>query len=144
MKTTDKIKLITEISNTVVSNELGYIPLLKDIYFEYCLLKYCSDIDLLPEEDFTIENMVRFLFDNKAESDKVKSELGQQQYDELYENVTEAILFRKNNFGGHIQELLSELLIKVSNWNIDTTEMSKVVSIMDKLNAPDLAKALLK
>ena len=44
-----KVNFIIEVAGMVVSDEMGYISLLKKPIFEHCLVKYFTDIELFKD-----------------------------------------------------------------------------------------------
>lgn len=146
-----KINFVVEVANMVVSKELGYIPLLKDIIFDYCLLKYFTDIEIFIDgNEFQIDLVEEFMNKNKSVINDVKENIKSNTvYNELVDNCDEAIEFRKTHFCDYkedIDELLTvvrEFVVKpdrmndvleaLANWLNSAAEKEIDMNVVDKL-----------
>ena len=166
----DKVSLVKYVSEMVVSDELGYMLILKDTFFDYAILLYYTDIVVFEnEEDFSIDELDKFLKINSGIMNTIKVEIGKDEVNFLRNCCNELIKFRRMHFGEYkndIAELLSmvrelvvkpdymnELLKAVTEWvnNVATEEidfdvLSKFADVIPTLNGMDnvdVAKAIL-
>lgn len=166
------LSFVTEMSGMVVSDMLGYAYMLEEPIFEYCLIKYFTDIKVFEKDnDFNLDLLEKFLKDNRDSVIKTLYEnMSDGIIDRLYTACDKAIEFKKlqlSNCRDGITELLqsvrelvnkpdymNELLIALTNWvksfdgkpDIDMEMISKLadsVSIMKKLDSSDVAKTLI-
>lgn len=142
-----KIEFINEVSGMTVSQELGYITLLEDMMYSYCLIKYCTDIEIF-EIGFNVDELEAFIKDNQSIIDEVAAAVDSDGA--LREACKQAVIFRRDN---HINAI-DELLMSVTEWinkslsqDIDLNliqSLSGVVSGMKNMSAPEVAKAIIE
>ena len=167
----DKVSLVKYVSEMVVSDELGYMLILKDTFFNYAILQYYTDIVVFEnEEDFSIDELDKFLKINSGIVNTIKAEIGADEVNFLRNCCNELIKFRRVHFGEYkndISELLSmvrrliakpdymsELLKAVTEWvntaatkEIDFEVLSKfadVIPTLHGMNNVDVAKAIIQ
>lgn len=167
----DKVSLVKYVSEMVVSDELGYMLILKDTFFNYAILQYYTDIVVFEnEEDFSIDELDKFLKINSGIMNTIRVEIGTEEVNFLKNCCNELIKFRRMHFGEYkndIAELLAmvrelvvkpdymnELLKAVTEWvntaatkEIDFDVLSKfadVIPTLNGMNNVDVAKAILK
>ena len=167
----DKVSFIKYVSEMVVSDELGYMLILKDLFFDYAILQYYTNIVVFEnEDDFGIDLLEQFIKANKDTIHAIKNEVGTDEVHFLKTCCNELIKFRRMHFGEYksdIGELLamvrelvvkpdymSELLNAVTEWvnTVATTEIdfdvlskfADVIPTLNGMNNVDVAKAILK
>lgn len=142
-----KIEFINEVSGMTVSNELGYITLLEDMMYQYCLIKYCTDIEIF-ETGFNVDELEAFIKENQNILDEVAAAVDPDGA--LREACKQAVIFRREN---HINTI-DELLLSITNW-INTSlnqdldmnliqSLSSIVSVFKDMNTPEVAKAIIE
>lgn len=168
-----KVNFIMEHAGMVVSGDIGYASVLKKPLFDYCLVKYFTDIELFKNpEDFSLNMIDKFLADNKKNVlDIVTKAMSKEAYNEMLTACEEAVEFRKAHFSDFrdevadllqaIRELvikpdaLSELLSALTNsvnsfadkGDIDmelVNKLANIIPVMEKINTPEIAKAIIE
>lgn len=166
------LSFVTEMASMVVSDMLGYAYMLEEPIFEYCMIKYFTDIKVFEKDnDFNLDLLEKFLKDNHDSVIKtLYDNMSDRIIDKLYTACDKAIEFRKiqlSNCREGITELLqsvrelvnkpdymNDLLIALTNWvksfdgkpDLDMDMVSKLadsVSIMKNLDSADVAKTLI-
>ena len=166
----EKVSFIKYVSEMVVSDELGYMPMLKDLFFDYAMLQYYTDIVVFEnEEGFSIDILEQFIKVNKDLILAIKNEVGMDEVNFLKTCCNDLIEFRCVHYGEHkndIAELLdtvrelvvkpdymSELLKAVTEWvntsagkEIDldmVTKLAEIVPMMKDMGSVEVAKAII-
>lgn len=142
-----RIEFINEVSGMTVSQELGYITLLEEMMYQYCLIKYCTDIEIF-ETGFNIDELENFLKENQNIIEEVTAAVDKDKT--LRNACKQAVIFRRDNYMNSIDELLSS----ISNWintslnkDIDMNliqSLSGLMSTIKDMDAPDVAKAIIE
>lgn len=106
-----KLSFATEYSGMVVSGALGYAYMLEEPIFNYCLVKYFTDITVFEKDsDFNLDMLEKFLTDNRQNIIVPILEcINGSTIDALYKACDKAVEFRKVRFGDHHEEI-SDLL----------------------------------
>lgn len=167
-----KASFVMEVAGMIVSGEVGYAYILKEAIFNYCLIKYFTDIVLFEnEDDFSLDMIDKFTKDNKeAVIVAIANAMGEDAFNDLEKACDEAIEFRKihfSDYGGEISDLLqvvkelvvkpdymNELLIAATNAlnsfvdrsDIDMGMVSKladIIPIMKDMGNVEVAKAII-
>lgn len=166
----EKVSFIKYVAEMVVSDELGYLPMLKDLFFDYAILQYYTDIVVFEnEEGFSIDVLEQFIKANKDIILAIKNEVGIDEVNFLKTCCNELIEFRRVHYGEYkndIAELLdtvrelvvkpdymSELLKAVTEWvntsagkEIDldiVTKLAEIVPMMKDMGSVEVAKAII-
>ena len=167
----DKVSFIKYVSEMVVSENLGYMLVLKDLFFDYAILEYYTDIMVYENEaDFGIDVLEQFLRANKDVVNNIKEEIGADEVRFLKTCCNELIKFRRVHFGEYknnmaellevVRELvvkpdhMSELLKAVTEWvntatgkEIDmnmVNKLAEIVPVMKDMGSAGLAKTILE
>ncbi len=157
----------------IVSGTIGYAYILKKAIFNYCLVKYFTDIILFEnDEDFSLDMIDAFMKENKITViGTIKQAMGSEALDERSKACDEAIEFRKSHFSDYKEEIsdllqvvrefvvkpdyLNELLIALTNAvnsfadkdDIDMDVVNKLVDVlpvMKELGSKEVAKAIVE
>ena len=98
-----KASFVMEVAGMIVSGEVGYAYILKEAIFDYCLIKYFTDIVLFEnEEDFSLDMIDHFTKINKESViDTITKAMGEDDLKELWKACDEAIEFRKSHFSDY-------------------------------------------
>lgn len=166
----DKVAFVKYVSEMVVSDELGYMLILKELFFDYAILQYYTDIVVFEnEDDFGIDLLEQFIKNNKAIMGTIKEEIGTDELHFLKTCCNELIKFRRMHFGEYksdIAELLETvrelvvkpdalegLLLAVTEWvntvatqEIDldmVTKLAEIVPMMKDMGSVEVAKAIM-
>ena len=168
-----KANFVMEVAGMIVSGTIGYAYILKKAIFNYCLVKYFTDIVLFEnDEDFSLDMIDAFMKENKiAVIGTIKQAMGNEALDELSKACDEAIEFRKAHFSDYKEEIsdllqvvrefvvkpdyLNELLIALTNAvnsfaekdDIDMDIVNKLVyvlPVMKELGSKEVAKAIVE
>ena len=168
-----KVNFIMEHAGMVVSGDIGYASVLKKPLFDYCLVKYFTDIELFKTpEDFSLNMIDKFLAENKENVlDVITKTMCKELYNEMVIACDEAIEFRKSHFSDFRDEIadllqairelvikpdaLSELLSALTNAlnsfadkdDIDiemVNKLANIIPIMEKMDAPNVAKTIIE
>lgn len=168
-----KANFVMEVAGMIVSGTIGYAYILKKEIFNYCLVKYFTDIVLFEnDEDFSLDKIDTFMKENKITViGTIKQAMGNEALDELSKACDEAIEFRKAHFSDYKEEIsdllqvvrefvvkpdyLNELLIALTNavnsfadkGDIDMDVVNKLVDalpVMKELGSKEVAKAIVE
>ena len=168
-----KMSFVVEVAGTVVSKEVGYAYVLKQVIFNYCLIRYYTNIVLFENDaEFSIDKVEKFVKDNKENVlDVIRDNMSDDEYTELKFACDEAIEYRKlhyNNLKDEIEDLLQvvrEFVIKPDRMNelldaltyavtkfadredIDFDVLNKfadVIPVLQDMDNKDVAKAIIK
>lgn len=157
-----KANYVMEVADMLVSSSIGYAYILKDAIFNYCLIKYFTDIELFKSPDeFNLDMIDSFCNTNKeCVIEVVKKDAESGLIDELVKACDEAIEFRKLHFSDYREEVsdllavvreyvvkpdyMNELLVAFTNYlnkaserEIDVDIVNKLSSIMPMINNMD-------
>ena len=167
-----KASFVMEVAGMIVSGEVGYAYILKEAIFDYCLIKYFTDIVLFEnEEDFSLDMIDHFTKINKESViDTITKAMGEDDLKELWKACDEAIEFRKSHFSDYREEVsnllqvvrefvvkpdyMNELLIAATNAlnsfadksDIDMNVVNKladIIPIMKDMGNVEVAKAII-
>lgn len=168
-----KANFVMEVAGMIVSGTIGYAYILKETIFNYCLVKYFTDIVLFEnDEDFSLDMIDAFMKENRTiVIGTIKQAMGNNALDELSKACDEAIEFRKAHFSDYKEEIsdllqvvrefvvkpdyLNELLIALTNavnsfaekGDIDMDVVNKLVDVlpvMKELGSKEVAKAIVE
>lgn len=166
----DKVAFVKYVSEMVVSDELGYMLVLKDTFFNYALLQYYTDIVVFEnEEDFSIDELDKFLKANAGIINSIRVEIGSDEVNFMRNCCNELIKFRRMHYGeyksdiGELLDTVRELVVKpdvlegliiaVTEWvntaagqEIDFNALSKfadIIPMLNNVNAADVAKVII-
>lgn len=93
----------------VVSPTVGYATVLRKPIFNYCLVKYYTDINIFEGDEFSLDKLEIFMKDNTELLNDIVKSIPRDEYNELEHACDEAIDYRKHNYNGYSDEI-SELL----------------------------------
>lgn len=168
-----KTSFVMEVAGMTVSSEVGYAYILKRPIFEYCLIKYFTNIVMFEDESaFSLDMIERFNKENKENVlDVIHDSMTDEEFSELERACDEAIEYRKlhhNDFREEISELLQvvrEFVVKpdrmndlldaltsainkfatADNIDIDTVnKLVNIIPIMQNMGSTEVAKAIVK
>lgn len=168
-----KANFVMEVAGMIVSGTIGYAYILKEAIFNYCLVKYFTDIVLFEnDEDFSLDMIDAFMKGNRETViDTITKAMGEDAFNELSKACDEAIEFRKAHFSDYKEEIsdllqvvrefvvkpdyLNELLIALTNavnsfaekGDIDMDVVNKLVDVlpvMKELGSKEVAKAIVE
>lgn len=168
-----KANFVMEVAGMIVSGTIGYAYILKEAIFNYCLVKYFTDIVLFEnDEDFSLDMIDAFMKGNRETViDTITKAMGEDAFNELSKACDEAIEFRKTHFSDYKEEIsdllqvvrefvvkpdyLNELLIALTNavnsfadkGDIDMDVVNKLVDVlpvMKELGSKEVAKAIVE
>lgn len=168
-----KANFVMEVAGMIVSGTIGYAYILKEAIFNYCLVKYFTDIVLFEnDEDFSLDMIDAFMKANKETViDTITKTMGEDIFNKLSKACDEAIEFRKTHFSDYKEEIydflqvvrefvvkpdyLNELLIALTNavnsfadkGDIDMDVVNKLVDVlpvMKELGSKEVAKAIIE
>lgn len=168
-----KANFVMEVAGMIVSGTIGYAYILKEAIFNYCLVKYFTDIVLFEnDEDFSLDMIDAFMKGNRETViDTITKAMGEDAFNELSKACDEAIEFRKTHFSDYKEEIsdllqvvrefvvkpdyLNELLIALTNavnsfadkGDIDMDVVNKLVDVlpvMKELGSKEVTKAIVE
>lgn len=168
-----KANFVIEMAGMVVSKELGYAYILKDYIFDYCLIKYFTDIVLFENEEvFNLDELEQFINDNQeCVINTITKGMGEDLFNELSTGCTEAVEFRKAHFSDYREDIddllavvrefvvkpdrMNDLIISATNAldnvakqdKIDFSMVEKladIVPIMKGMQSSEIAKGIIK
>lgn len=123
-----KTSFVMEVAGMIISGEVGYAYILKEAIFDYCLIKYFTDIVLFEnEEDFSLDMIDYFIKTNKESVvDVITKAMGEEDLKELWKACNEAIEFRKSHFSDYREEV-SDLLQVVREFVVKPDYMNELI-----------------
>lgn len=167
-----KVSFIMEVAGMVVSKNIGYARILKEPIFNYCLIKYFTDIVLFENEgDFSLDMIDIFVKRNQqCVIDTITKTIGTDAFDELSKACEDAVEFRKIHFSDYQNEVsdllleirklvskpdpLNELIIALTNAvnsfadkdiDMDTVnKLADIIPVMKDMGSVDVAKTIVK
>lgn len=168
-----KANFVMEVAGMIVSGTIGYAYVLKEAIFNYCLVKYYTDIVLFEnDEDFSLDMIDAFMKVNRETViDTITKAMGEDMFNELSKACDEAIEFRKSHFSDYKEEIsdllqvvrefvvkpdyLSTLLIALTNavnsfaekGDIDVDMVNKladIIPVMKEMGSKEVAKAIVE
>lgn len=168
-----KMSFVVEVAGTVVSKEVGYAYVLKQVIFNYCLITYYTNIVLFENgTEFSLDKVEKFVNDNKENVlDVIRDNMSDDEYTELKFACDEAIEYRKlhyNDLKDEIEDLLQvvrEFVVKPDRMNelldamtyavtkfadredIDFDALNKfadIIPVLQDMDNKDVAKAVIK
>ena len=146
-----KTSFIFEVANMVVTKELGYLSILKDVIFDYCVVKYCTDIVLFEKEsDFNLDVLERFLNNNANIVSMIKKEMKDAEV--LYMACGDAIDYEKSHiekpdYLGELLQAVAEFLNKASEREINmdiVNKLADIIPVMKDMGSVEVAKSIVK
>lgn len=168
-----KTSFVMEVAGMTVSSEVGYAYILKRPIFEYCLIKYFTNIVMFEDESaFSLDMIERFNKENKENVlDVIRDSMTDEEFSELERACDEAIEYRKlhhNDIREEIDLLLQvvrEFVVKpdrmndlldaltsainkfatADNIDIDTVnKLVNIIPVMQNMGSTEVAKAIVK
>lgn len=126
-----KANFVMEVAGMIVSSTIGYAYILKEAIFNYCLIKYYTDIVLFEnDDDFNLDMIDKFCHENmESVINVVKTTMGTEVYNELLKACEEAIEFRKAHFSDYKEEV-SDLLQVVREFVVKPDYMNELLSAL--------------
>lgn len=168
-----KASFVMEVAGMIVSGEVGYAYILKDAIFNYCLIKYFTNITLFENDgDFSLDMLEQFVkLNRESVIDAITKAMGEDVFIELSKACDEAIEFRKLHFSDYREEIsdllqvvrefvvkpdyMNELLIAATNalnsfadrGDIDMSMVNKladIIPVMKDMGSSEVAKAIIE
>lgn len=168
-----KMSFVVEVAGTVVSKEVGYAYVLKQVIFNYCLITYYTNIVLFENgTEFSIDKVEKFVNENKESVlDVIRDNMSDDEYTELKFACDEAVEYRKlhyNDLKDEIEDLLQvvrEFVVKPDRMDelldaltyavtkfadredIDFDALNKfadIIPVLQDMDNKDVAKAVIK
>ena len=122
-----KANFVMEVAGMIVSGTIGYAYILKEAIFNYCLVKYFTDIVLFEnDEDFSLDMIDAFMKGNRETViDTITKAMGEDAFNELSKACDEAIEFRKAHFSDYKEEI-SDLLQVVREFVVKPDYLNEI------------------
>ena len=95
-----KTGFIMEVAGMVVSPTVGYATVLRKPIFNYCLVKYYTDINIFEGDEFSLDKLEIFMKDNTELLNDIAKSIPRDEYNELEHACDEAIDYRKHSYNG--------------------------------------------
>ena len=126
-----KTSFVMEVAGMVVSSEVGYAYILKDAIFNYCLIKYYTNIVLFEDESmFSLDMIDKFIRENKESViDVIRNNMGEEEFLELAKACDEAIEYRKLHYND-IRDEISDLLQVVREFVVKPDRMNELLEAL--------------
>lgn len=149
----DRVLFINEVAEVLVSESLGFLPVLERPIFDRCIVKYYSDIP--TDELVQLENLDNFLKANVGIIEEMKKSIQSAEYKDLQRACKEAIKFRKQNYSVLVKPdgfnlLLEELVKMVKKFSERTineeavTKMAEIIPFLKEIGNVEVAKEIIK
>lgn len=144
MKISEKIAFITEVSEFVVNSELGYMTVLENLAYNYCLIKYGTDERIFDnEDDFDIDYLEEFIDNNTDIINKAKANIDPD--DELRKSCNKAIEYKIS----HNDNTLDGLVKAFTKWvdaaaEVDLKgQIESLMNILPNISEKSLVEAVI-
>lgn len=144
----EKIEILVEVSNMVVSRVFGYLPIIEKIMYEKAILEHCAGLDVFSGENFDINAFCDFLIANRGAVDRIVAEADPS--DELRDACHAAVLYRVEHGVGssldYLLESLSGWIEKASQQEIDLSvieSLKELIPDLRSMDTADVAKAII-
>lgn len=148
LKISEKVAFVSEYAETVVSKELGFAPLLKNIMYNYLLIKYYTDITVFDnEDDINIDEVETFIKSNVTLIDSINV------HSDIEDACREALEYRINHYNNEsvVADFFTALTNAINKFaNRDTIDFDTVNRLIDALPAvkdmdnKEVAKAIVR
>ena len=131
-----KTSFIMEVAGMVVSPTVGYATVLRKPIFNYCLVKYYTDINIFEGDEFSLDKLEIFMKDNTELLNDIAKSIPRDEYNELEHACDEAIDYRKHSYNGYLDEIsellqvVRELVLKPDIDAIDKETLDKLVNVL--------------
>ena len=150
MTISEKMSFVLEVANIVVSKEAGYMSLLRDIMFDYCLIKYFTNIILFKDDEFSLDKVGTFIDNNCENVINVIIHKNSDDISVLKNACDDAIEYRRLHYDrvGEFLDAMTNVVNTLANreHHIDMDAVNKlvdVVSIMKNMDNKDVARAVI-
>ena len=126
-----KMSFVVEVAGTVVSKEVGYAYVLKQVIFNYCLIRYYTNIVLFENDaEFSLDKVEKFVNDNKENVlDVIRDNMSDDEYTELKFACDEAIEYRKLHYND-LKDEIEDLLQVVREFVVKPDRMNELLDAM--------------
>lgn len=148
LKISEKVAFVSEYAETVVSKELGFAPLLKNIMYNYLLIKYYTDITVFDnEDDINIDEVETFIKSNGTLIDSINV------HSDIEDACREALEYRINHYNNEsvVADFFTALTNAINKFaDRDIIDFDTVNRLIDALPAvkdmdnKEVAKAIVR
>lgn len=148
LKISEKVALVSEYAETVVSKELGYAPLLKNIMYNYLLIKYYTDITVFDNEDnINIDEVEVFIKANGTLIDSINV------HPDIEDACKEALEYRINHYNNEsvVADFFTALTNAINKFadrdSIDFDTVNRLIDVLlavKDMDNKEVAKAIVK
>ena len=118
----------------VVCGDDYYFPMIRNMIFDFYLIKFFSDIVVYSEDKDSIDYVEEFLANNNAAT-IIKLGIDSDVLQELYENVDKMIEYKTGIHPSPIENVISKILdtLEQKFANIDVDAMTGMANVFGKL-----------
>lgn len=118
----------------VVCGDDYYFPMIRNMIFDFYLIKFFSDIVVYSEDKDSIDYVEEFLANNNAAT-IIKLGMDSDVLQELYENVDKMIEYKTGIHPSPIENVISKILdtLEQKFANIDVNAMTGMANVFGKL-----------
>lgn len=118
----------------VVCGDDYYFPMIRNMIFDFYLIKFFSDIVVYSEDKDSIDYVEEFLANNNAAT-IIKLGMDSDVLQELYENVDKMIEYKTGIHPSPIENVISKILdtLEQKFANIDVDAMTGMANVFNKL-----------
>ena len=118
----------------VVCGDDYYFPMIRNMIFDFYLIKFFSDIVVYSEDKDSIDYVEEFLANNNAAT-IIKLGIDSDVLQELYENVDKMIEYKTGIHPSPIENVISKILdtLEQKFANIDVDAMTSMANVFGKL-----------
>lgn len=118
----------------VVCGDDYYFPMIRNMIFDFYLIKFFSDIVVYSEDKDSIDYVEEFLANNNAAT-IIKLGMDSDVLQELYENVDKMIEYKTGIHPSPIENVISKILdtLEQKFANIDVDAMTGMANVFGKL-----------
>lgn len=118
----------------VVCGDDYYFPMIRNVIFDFYLIKFFSDIVVYSEDKDSIDYVEEFLANNNAAT-IIKLGMDSDVLQELYENVDKMIEYKTGIHPSPIENVISKILgtLEQKFVNIDVDAMTGMANVFGRL-----------
>ena len=128
----DKAKFVKLVTNTLIDDDYNLI--LKDIIFDYTIIKVFTNVDLSAiNESSNIVDAIEIFLENTNIVDIVKANVEEELIDELYDAVDANIEYRTGIHKNDLNNALTKLIHTIER-KIDGIDLDGMMEMVQKFN----------
>ena len=148
-----KTSFIMEVAGMVVSPTVGYATVLRKPIFNYCLVKYYTDINIFEGDEFSLDKLEIFMKDNTELLNDIVKSIPRDEYNGYSDEISELLQVVRELVlkPDRLDEFMESITNAVNSFaNIDAMDketldkLVNIIPVMEKFDSRDVAKVIVK